>query len=745
MDRTDGTKNCSITVHLRQAGQVSGGGVLFEACRVGSVEESDGSMKLNWDLGELTSLRPSMSTERVTNRLSELLFGRADGAQGDDFPASLRDVEIRTAVTASDGTCTFGGLESGAWLIHASDSSAYGRIEDTLAAVPCYVQEGLIWTGPVYDADIWPKGEITGKSTEETQQTPKPGEEPRRETEKRTQKLPPSETEHTVSEQEETKVPESGKKTRNPVTETATGKSTEVVKTLDDTPVSAALCAMLTCGLIIAMIAVRLKKAGRRKKTGHMLLALGAGIVLASAGAALSDEVEADAIDRMLETESRIVFFNESPSAPCLTVSKEVLDAENGSRAPSSDRFTFRLNLDGERAAGVRYRIFDEDGTEYVDLTGNGVQSLVPAGSAAGDPAALRTGRDGSFTLRGGQYALFEEVRAGQLWEVTELVSDAYERVVPLTSGTVSGTMERNGSHAQFVNRYDPGGDPEYTEGVLEITKLILWPENCSLPERGSFPVRVLVDGKAWAGMPVELKGIQDTAPLEHRRTDGDGIFEIRGMQRAFLRGLPVGADLIVEETDDPLDLFVPSGDTTWKGAVSSLQKVTFTNRLADFVVAKSLRSGDPQHRFLFCLLDAQNHPWKGASYYLVQEDGRAAQGGPLVTDDDGHFTLCAGQRAVFTGMEEGTRFRVREERILGYRQVMPLSADGYTGVMTRNTVPSLLFENEMTDVRMFVPTAGGSGIALILAAAAVGMAGAAVLLRRGRLETFVYRGGKQK
>ena len=160
MERTDREGSCSITVHLKQTGQVSGGGVLFEACRVGRVNESDGSIILNWDLGELNSERESVSAEIIMKKLSALLYEGGEGISGksdsDTAPSGL-SVEKKRALTASDGTCRFSGINEGAWLIHAVDSSSYGRIEDSLASVPCYVQEGEIWTGPVYDVQIWPK------------------------------------------------------------------------------------------------------------------------------------------------------------------------------------------------------------------------------------------------------------------------------------------------------------------------------------------------------------------------------------------------------------------------------------------------------------------------------------------------------------------------------------------------------------------------------------------------------------
>ena len=75
MDRTDGARSCSITVHLNQTAKASGAGVVLEACLVGSVNRSDGSIVLNWDLGELNSTRESVSTEQVTtNRTTTISF-----------------------------------------------------------------------------------------------------------------------------------------------------------------------------------------------------------------------------------------------------------------------------------------------------------------------------------------------------------------------------------------------------------------------------------------------------------------------------------------------------------------------------------------------------------------------------------------------------------------------------------------------------------------------------------------------
>ena len=788
MERTDGIGTCSITVHLRQTEQVSGGGILFEACRVGSVNESDGRMILNWDLGELTCLRPSVSTERVTGMLSRMLFG--GGTADQPGTVSAADVEIRNAMTSENGTCTFYGLDEGAWLIHAADSSSYGKIEDTLVAVPCYVQEGAEWIGPVYNPDIWMKGDIlqdeTGEPQSEEPQSEKPQtEKPQLQTEKpagQTQKqVPPpqrqdngknspgtqpppartqqetawektkqTENEQTRAGREAPKKPEREKKSSAPVSQT-TSQSTPVVRTLDDTPLSSLLSAFFGCAVVIGILLVRLRKTGRtriaeegkragggsldqsgsgggRRNNCILLLAAWTGMLLSLGLPVRAQAGEASAV-QMTEGERKILFINESPSAPCLTVAKEVLNAENGSRAPSGDVFTFRLALDLERASGVRYRLFDETGGELADMTGDG-QNLVPLAAASGDLVPFRTGRDGSFTLRAGQYALFEDVSVGELWEVSEQADEHYERVVPKSSDSLSGTVGRNGTHAQFVNRYVPEEDPGQSEGTAEITKQILWPEDCELPERGSFQIRVLVDGAAWKDAPVEIRDLENDTRVEDTRTDENGIFTIRGEERAILRSLPAGSDLRVEEIDDSGDSFVPSGESVWKGAVSSGTRVTFTNRLADFVVTKSLRSGHSDHRFLFSLLDRDGRPWSQVPYYLADEEGNLEQDAPEYTDTQGHFTLRSGERAVFAGMEEGAVYSIREETVLGYRQVTPGGREGYRGLRVRNGIPSLLFENETTNIKLFVPSTGGQGIILLLAVSMAGMLGCLILIR---------------
>lgn len=734
MDRTDGARSCSITVHLNQTAKASGAGVVLEACLVGSVNRSDGSIVLNWDLGELNSTRESVSTEQVTKKLSGMLFQEGLGKTKNSEAGAGYEVKRERTVTGQDGTGVFQDLDEGAWLIHAVDSTSYGRIEDILTAVPCFVPENGSWMGPVYDTQVWPKAMITSTSPEEVPETIPAQEktEPVRESpaQKETKtKDPGPKTFETEHEREE--------KPEKPVRTTAeAGKSPAApsVRTLDDTPLSALICMFLTCALFIGIVMIRIGKRYQKPGSRLMLLAAASGLLLSAGCVTLIRAEEAagtDEISQMLEGERKIVFVNEASKVPCLTVSKEVLSAENGSRAPAGDRFTFRLYVNHERASGLRYRVFNEEGVELAALSAEAPDDLVPLSGAAGDPVPLKCKRDGSFTLQGGQYALFEDVTPGDLWEVTELSSEHYERLEPVSSGTLSGTITKEGNSARFVNRYDPGEDPGYTEGTLEIKKHILWPEGIALPSRGSFFVRVLVDGAPWKQAQVELSDLSGSSSVRRVLTDDNGIFPIPGDTKAVLKSIPLGADLFVEEIDEPEDAFVPSGSISWKGASGPHVKVAFTNRLADFMVEKTVHPASDQGRFLFCLVDGSDHPRSHVPYYIAKADGTLDNAAPFYTDAEGHFTLSGAERAVFTGLREGEQYGVREERILGYRQTIPASPAGYSGQQVNQGVPSLQFENEKTTIRMSLPSAGGRGLAYILVLAASGMSACLIVLRK--------------
>ncbi len=725
MDRTVGLGNCSITVHLKQTKQVSGGGVLLEACRVGSVNEADGSIVLNWDMGELGRARPSVSAEEMTRNLSAFLFSDIEDPSDPDVNI-LSESRVRKGLTTEEGICRFEELEEGAWLIHAIDSTSYGSVEDALVSVPYYEEKAGEWTGPVYEQDVWLKAAVTQKEEEippsPTPQIPETSE----------QEKPGTVTQTTQTEKKRKKEVSSpgGTTVRTP------SGSTQPVKTLDDTPLSGMIFLFLMSGLFLSMLLNYLKKKrrgsrirNRRIRSSLIILIFGAGMLAAPFRSAYAAEPETGLSG--LDEENRIVFVNEASDIPGLTVSKEVLDAVNGSRAPGGDHFTFRLKVDQKRASGVKYRLFDERGIELVPSQDG--ESLIEIDRFEGISAALRTGIDGTFSITAGQTALFEDISPGQLWEVSELEQENYERVVPAAGDTISKTMESTGGQAHFVNRFLPPHEEGDGQGELEITKRILWPEGIPLPSSGEFRIRVTVDGAPWSGAIVERMNLYDEGIVEDAITDENGCFVINGNQKALLRDMPMEADVLIEELEEEEDLFVPSGETVWKGAVASRQKILFTNRLASFVVTKTLTKGESDRSFTFTLTQNENLPVSGAAYYLVEEDGQSVSREPEYTNEKGQFQLCAGQRAVFAGLREGTKFHVREEKAFGYRQITPSDYAGYRNLSIGNGMMTLIFENEASSVRLFAPSAGGVGIGLFIVISVTGMIILSLLLIRRR------------
>ncbi len=753
MDRTDGTGYCSITVHLQQTQQVSGGGVLFEACRVGSVNDENGSITLYWDMGELSRSRPSVSAEDMTKKLSVFLFGAGEksGSVQDKEEGVLSSAPVYRAVTGEDGVCIFDSLEEGAWLIHAADSSSYGKVEDALVALPSYVQEEGYWMGPFYSQDIWMKATVdipveetnppqTDPPSSEKQMpelpSPIPETTPETTVQKPSQPVPetaPSPVQETTEQRTPETVPQTTKTPQNETERipsrpesTTTASPVRTVRTLDDSPLHGLIFLCLCSAIVILVLSVRLgliQKAikNRNIKRKLFLALIGTGMLFSSGGSVSVSASDADisSWEASMDRENRIVFVNESPQVPGLTVSKEVLNAENGSRAPGGDSFTFRLKLDQKRASLVKYRLFNDGGIELVCPAIGAAP--VEIESFQGTPVAMKTGQDGSFSLTGGQYVLFEDIQVGQLFEVTEDDDPHYERILPMAGDTISGTIQMQGNQAHFTNRYLPpeeGGQ----EGVLEITKKILWPDGVPLPDQGSFQIRITLDGRALSGANVELSGLSAGSVVEDITTDENGCFWISGNQKAILRDLPAGSDAMVEELEDESDLFVSSSDVIWKGAITSKQKIDFTNRLASFAVTKSVSGEDPDRSFRFTLTGKKDMPMEGAAYYVMGQDGMLSAAEPRMTDAKGQFLLHAGEMAVFAGLKEGTVYSVREEEAFGYRQVTPSSKSGYTNLSIRDGIQTLLFENEETVVRLFAPSAGGPGILLYIAVSALGM-----------------------
>lgn len=122
------------------------------------------------------------------------------------------------------------------------------------------------------------------------------------------------------------------------------------------------------------------------------------------------------------------VAFTNKPVVSKLNVSKAAYD-KDGTTPISDTDFEFRVGVDLD--GGTNYKYYD------LVYTSNG---------------ARKTASGGSFTLRGGQNAVFEGVPVGATYVVTESGNKDYTIESP-ASGKVTGTITEAGGRADFVNK----------------------------------------------------------------------------------------------------------------------------------------------------------------------------------------------------------------------------------------------------------------------------------------------------
>lgn len=122
------------------------------------------------------------------------------------------------------------------------------------------------------------------------------------------------------------------------------------------------------------------------------------------------------------------VAFTNKPVVSKLNVSKTAYDKDGTTQISDTD-FEFRVGVDLD--GGTNYKYYD------LVYTSNG---------------SRKTASGGSFTLRGGQNAVFEGIPVGATYVVTESGNKDYTIESP-ASGKVTGTMTEAGGTADFVNK----------------------------------------------------------------------------------------------------------------------------------------------------------------------------------------------------------------------------------------------------------------------------------------------------
>lgn len=387
----------------------------------------------------------------------------------------------------------------------------------------------------------------------------------------------------------------------------------------------------------------------------------------------------------------RVTFINEPNDEPNLSVKKVVV---NGTpEVMAKDEFTFTLYLNGKPAEEQKYRLYGADGNEVFqkDLIGN----VKP----------YTTSVNGEFTLKAGEEAVFEWIGRDVNYEVVETPQEHYQQQKPEGGLPALGTMDKNGANVVFENKYIKGDDTAETTDLVisKIVPFLTDPFAYTPPETPDFTFRVTLDEKAYGEEIYTVTDSKNEDVPRTSKTEADGTFTLKGGETATFKGIPVGVDYKVEEIN------VPGGwrtlsNTTLTGTTKNPTILEFKNAEASFAVSKRMQDGSvPEDDFTFYLTNEQNQLWSDAKYYLYTTDGEPADpdedGNPQIHKTiNGKFTLKAGETAIFIGIPVGTDYQVREEDSPAYKQVTPVSKDGYEETVYE-TVKYLPFVNDYADL----------------------------------------------
>lgn len=313
----------------------------------------------------------------------------------------------------------------------------------------------------------------------------------------------------------------------------------------------------------------------------------------------------------------------------------------DGYEAPETPDFTFYLELGNRPWAQEPYTVIDTvSGSE----TGSGI-----------------TGSDGSFTLKGGQTAQFENIPQDTDYNVTEQDADGWrisgnasQEGTTGTSGTV--TVYFNNANASFI-----------------VTKTM---QDGSKPDKEFTFLLTDANRTVWRDAPYLLyyttgeQVLDDEGNPVEGATDENGNFTLKPGQAALFTGIETGTVYNVSEIGDPDYVqAVPSSPEgyTDKTITDAVEVLPFVNREAEggLSVTKRLVNSDgeaplEQKEFAFVLRrlaeaeepDAANtyEPVEGAVYSL--ETGTSQY--TYQTDSEGKFTLKANETARFTGLPAG-------------------------------------------------------------------------------------------
>lgn len=323
-------------------------------------------------------------------------------------------------------------------------------------------------------------------------------------------------------------------------------------------------------------------------------------------------------------------------------------------------------------------------------------------------------------------------------YEEVPFSEGGYSYQDPSSGSTAVREVLATGSPVIFTNGYLPGGAGE--KGELRVSKTIGFVDDdevdYKVPDTPDFWFSLKIKGAPCVDEAYTIIGAK-VGENSEGKTDKEGRFSLKGGQTAVFSQLPTTAYWEVSEilkdesqtTDSTSKKEMPAGwrplgQTSWQSSTgNSGNRATFHNTNVSFGVKKSLTTGDtPNETFIFRLTDNLDYAMGGKTYlkYLTTGDpvyntsadassaaytlnGKAIATGQ--TKDDGTFTLKPGEAAIFVGMGEGTKYKVKELGKVGYIQTQPLypeddSQDDYYTVSGSEDPQMIHYVNQPLDLR---------------------------------------------
>ncbi len=389
----------------------------------------------------------------------------------------------------------------------------------------------------------------------------------------------------------------------------------------------------------------------------------------------------------------RITFGNSQINQPDLYITKTVTSSAEGYTIPNTT-FTFILqwDLDGDGilsyASNELYYVYDANG------------SLVSSDSD------LYTDEYGRFTLTAGQTAKFEYVGKNVAYQVTEVPVDNFTQTVPAGEQPAAGTVDKDGTLVEFTNTYYPPDTTTSEPTEIYVYKSVYYPTGYEVPVfDDDFTFSIEVDGELYANQSYTVydsstdeevtiygdDGETEVTPT----TDSNGQFTLKAGQYAVFTDIATGSDYVISEISSSNSAWTLLSSSNTEGAAAYPGTyVYFTNSTASFIVTKSLyESSDSDQAFTFTVTDENGSPIANLEYYLYDDGYNLLYSSALTTNDNGQFTLKAGQRAVFVGLPVGTVYNVTEESVKNYTVVTPESGS-YTSQTVSEIPQTLTFVN---------------------------------------------------